>query len=132
MIREDFLQQNAFSKHDYTCPLKKSVRVEWAYGGRSASTLGLGGGRDLTHAFGNLPQVGMLRAIITFYEGAKKIIDDSAAESNNDSTREAVAWSSIALELKPMILQITKMQYLVRRSLLTLSLSLSRPSATHA
>eukprot|EP01029_Cantina_marsupialis_P029527 TRINITY_DN781802_c0_g1_i1.p1 TRINITY_DN781802_c0_g1~~TRINITY_DN781802_c0_g1_i1.p1 ORF type:complete len:623 (-),score=248.04 TRINITY_DN781802_c0_g1_i1:150-2018(-) len=27
MIREDFLQQNAFSKHDYTCPLYKSMRL---------------------------------------------------------------------------------------------------------
>lgn len=26
IIREDFLQQNAFSPHDYTCPLFKSVR----------------------------------------------------------------------------------------------------------
>ncbi len=27
IIREDFLQQNAFSPHDYTCPLYKSVRA---------------------------------------------------------------------------------------------------------
>lgn len=26
MIREDFLQQDAFSEHDYNCPLEKSVR----------------------------------------------------------------------------------------------------------
>ena len=26
IIREDFLQQNAFSDHDYNCPLHKSVR----------------------------------------------------------------------------------------------------------
>ncbi len=26
IIREDYLQQNAFSKHDYNCPLYKSVR----------------------------------------------------------------------------------------------------------
>ena len=26
LIREDFLDQNAFTEHDYTCPLAKSVR----------------------------------------------------------------------------------------------------------
>ncbi len=28
IIREDYLQQNAFSKHDYNCPLYKSVRAD--------------------------------------------------------------------------------------------------------
>ena len=32
IIREDYLQQNAFSRHDYTCPLHKSVRPEWQCG----------------------------------------------------------------------------------------------------
>ena len=27
VIREDFLQQNAFSKYDFTCPLHKSVAM---------------------------------------------------------------------------------------------------------
>lgn len=27
LIREDFLQQNAFTEHDYTCPVAKSVSV---------------------------------------------------------------------------------------------------------
>lgn len=29
IIREDFLQQDAFSEHDYTCPLEKSVSISY-------------------------------------------------------------------------------------------------------
>ena len=32
IIREDYLQQNAFSKYDYNCPLYKSVRPMWQRG----------------------------------------------------------------------------------------------------
>merc|ERR1711920_74999 len=48
IIKEDFLQQNAYTSYDYTCPLEKTV--------------------------------GMLKSIITYYENAKSLIDNSSEE----------------------------------------------------
>merc|ERR1712157_588360 len=48
IIKEDFLQQNAYTSYDYTCPLEKTV--------------------------------GMLKAIISYYENAKSLIDNSSEE----------------------------------------------------
>merc|ERR1719204_154062 len=48
LLREDFLQQNAYTDYDYTCPLEKTV--------------------------------GMLKAMITYYESAKSLIDNSSEE----------------------------------------------------
>ena len=56
IIREDFLQQNAFTDYDYTCPLTKSV--------------------------------GMLKAIVTFYDAAQKAIADSPPDAK-------VTWAMI-------------------------------------
>jgi V-type H+-transporting ATPase subunit A len=57
LIREDFLQQNAFSAWDFNCPLYKTIYI--------------------------------MRAIVTFYEGAKAIIEDTRGTDN------AVTWNSI-------------------------------------
>merc|ERR1712032_260273 len=48
IIKEDFLQQNAYTSYDYTCPLEKTV--------------------------------GMLKSIISYYENAKSLIDNSSDE----------------------------------------------------
>merc|ERR1711920_774050 len=48
IIKEDFLQQNAYTPYDYTCPLEKTV--------------------------------GMLKSIISYYENAKSLIDNSSEE----------------------------------------------------
>mmetsp|Transcript_10467 Transcript_10467/g.42319 ORF Transcript_10467/g.42319 Transcript_10467/m.42319 type:complete len:1048 (-) Transcript_10467:963-4106(-) len=56
IIREDFLQQNAFTDYDYTCPLTKSI--------------------------------GMLKAIVTFYDAAQKAIADSPPDAK-------VTWAMI-------------------------------------
>merc|ERR1711871_144468 len=57
LIREDFLQQNAFSAWDFNCPLYKTIYI--------------------------------MRAIVTFYDGAKAIIEDTRGTEN------AVTWNSI-------------------------------------
>ena len=48
ILREDFLQQNAYTPYDYTCPLEKTV--------------------------------GMLKSMISYYENAKSLIDNSSDE----------------------------------------------------
>merc|ERR1712228_441265 len=48
IIKEDFLQQSAYTPYDYTCPLEKTV--------------------------------GMLKSIISYYENAKSLIDNSSEE----------------------------------------------------
>jgi V-type H+-transporting ATPase subunit A len=57
MIREDFLQQNAFSAYDFNCPLYKTIFI--------------------------------MRALVTFYDGAKAIIEDT------QGTENAVTWATI-------------------------------------
>merc|ERR1711988_878085 len=59
LIREDFLQQNAFSAYDFNCPLYKTIY--------------------------------MMRALVTFYEGAKSIIEDTRGTEN------AVTWKAIRI-----------------------------------
>ena len=49
MIKDEFLQQNSFSEHDYNCPLYKTL--------------------------------GMMKAIVLFYEGCIRVILDTAKRS---------------------------------------------------
>ena len=49
MIKDEFLQQNSFSEHDYNCPLYKTL--------------------------------GMMKAIVLFYEGCIRVIVDTAKRS---------------------------------------------------
>eukprot|EP00484_Ammonia_sp_Unknown_P030178 CAMPEP_0197030302 /NCGR_PEP_ID=MMETSP1384-20130603/9563_1 /TAXON_ID=29189 /ORGANISM="Ammonia sp." /LENGTH=617 /DNA_ID=CAMNT_0042459619 /DNA_START=41 /DNA_END=1894 /DNA_ORIENTATION=- len=67
ILREDFLQQNAYTPYDYTCPLEKTV--------------------------------GMLRVIITYYEQAKSLIDNSSDEHK-------VTLNQIKLHTEDILLQI--------------------------
>ncbi|CAM9685660.1 unnamed protein product [Chrysoparadoxa australica] len=64
LIREDFLQQNAFTDYDYTCPLHKSL--------------------------------GLLKTIITFYNGAQRAIRDSAPDAK-------ITWAHIKTTMQPLI-----------------------------
>jgi len=67
ILREDFLQQNAYTDYDYTCPLEKTV--------------------------------GMLKAMITFYESAKQLIDNSSEEHK-------VTLNQIKLHTEEVLLRI--------------------------
>jgi V-type H+-transporting ATPase subunit A len=49
VIKDEFLQQNSFSEHDYNCPLYKTL--------------------------------GMMKAIVLFYEGCIRVIVDTAKRS---------------------------------------------------
>mgnify|MGYP003906891503 CR=1 FL=1 len=49
MIKDEFLQQDSFSEHDYNCPLYKTL--------------------------------GMMKAIVLFYEGCIRVIVDTAKRS---------------------------------------------------
>ncbi|CAG9315084.1 unnamed protein product [Blepharisma stoltei] len=71
VIREDFLQQNAYSKMDYTSPLNKTI--------------------------------GMMRAIITFHDLAKKVIRESPQENK-------ISWAVIEVQLKNQLVKISKMK----------------------
>lgn len=71
MIREDFLQQNAFSKGDYMCPFFKTV--------------------------------GMMRAIVTFYEQGLKVIKESPATNK-------VACKTIMTQLDHFVYKISQMK----------------------
>ncbi|OMJ87313.1 hypothetical protein SteCoe_10999 [Stentor coeruleus] len=71
MIKEDFLQQNAFSKNDYMCPFFKIV--------------------------------GMMRAIVTFYEQAVKVIRESPATNK-------VGCKNIMQELSRQVYDISQMK----------------------
>ena len=76
IIREDFLQQNAFSEWDYVCPLPKAV--------------------------------GMMRIIMQFYTTALSAIKGTLAE-------KPFTWAVISTTLKPIIIDITQMKFMVRR-----------------
>jgi len=67
ILREDFLQQNAYTPYDYTCPLEKTV--------------------------------GMLKAMITYYELAKQLIDNSSEEHK-------VTLNQIKLHTEEVLLRI--------------------------
>merc|ERR1712127_866924 len=73
LIREDFLAQNAFTEHDYTCPLAKSV--------------------------------GMLSAIIQFYDLCQKAIADSPADAK-------LTYAHIKTALAPVIQKVIDAKYL--------------------
>jgi V-type H+-transporting ATPase subunit A len=72
LIREDFLAQNAFTEHDYTCPLPKSV--------------------------------GMLSAIITFYDLCQKAIADSPSDAK-------LTFAHIKTALAPIIQKVIDAKY---------------------
>merc|ERR1712130_213501 len=67
ILREDFLQQNAYTPYDYTCPLEKTV--------------------------------GMLKCIISYYELAKQLIDNSSEEHK-------VTLNQIKLHTEEVLLRI--------------------------
>jgi V-type H+-transporting ATPase subunit A len=77
LIREDFLAQNAFTEHDYTCPLPKSV--------------------------------GMLSAIITFYDLCQKTIADSPADAK-------LTYAHIKTALAPCIQKVVDAKYIDPKS----------------
>jgi V-type H+-transporting ATPase subunit A len=71
MIREDFLQQDAFSSNDYTCPIYKTV--------------------------------GMMRAIVTFYDQCHKAIMESSGDNK-------ITMNLILNQLKALMIRITKLK----------------------
>jgi V-type H+-transporting ATPase subunit A len=73
MIREDFLQQDAFSSYDYKCPLYKTI--------------------------------GMMRAIVTFFDQVKKSIVESSGENK-------VTMNTIITKLKSTMVAISKLKFL--------------------
>jgi len=72
LLREDFLAQNAFTEHDYTCPLQKSV--------------------------------GMLSAIVNFYDLCQKAIADSPADAK-------LTYAHIKTALAPTIQKVIDAKY---------------------
>lgn len=73
IIREDFLQQDAFSQHDFMCPLFKTV--------------------------------GMMRSIVTYYDQAKKTIQESSADAK-------ITWNVILNQTKPLFQRLTRMKFM--------------------
>jgi len=71
IIREDFLQQDAFSTFDYMCPIYKTV--------------------------------GMMRAIVTFYDQCHKAILESSGENK-------ITMNLILNQLKALMIRITKLK----------------------
>ena len=74
VIREDFLQQDAFSPHDYMCPLYKTV--------------------------------GMMKAIVTFYETARKSISESKGDRK-------ITWSLVQNQLDKQFYELSQMKFKV-------------------
>jgi V-type H+-transporting ATPase subunit A len=72
VIREDFLQQNAFSPHDYMCPLYKTT--------------------------------GMMKCIVTFFEAAKKCINESKGDKK-------ITWGLIQNQLEKQFLELSQMKF---------------------
>lgn len=73
IIREDFLQQDAFSQYDFMCPLFKTV--------------------------------GMMKAIVCYYDEAKKAI----VESTNRDVK--LNWSTILNQTKPLFMKLTRFKF---------------------
>lgn len=71
MIREDFLQQNAYSDEDYTCPLIKTC--------------------------------GMMRCIVSFHDGAQKVISESPQDNK-------ISYNLIATKLGDIIVELSKLK----------------------
>merc|ERR1712161_97968 len=67
LLREDFLAQNAFTEHDYTCPLQKSV--------------------------------GMLSAIVNFYDLRQKVIDAKYVDPKESTDKILEFYSNLNDEL---------------------------------
>lgn len=77
IIREDFLQQNAFTDFDFTCPLAKSI--------------------------------GMLRAIVAFYNNSQRAIADSPADAK-------VTWAVIRETLKPVLQKVVDSKFVLPKT----------------
>jgi len=73
IIREDFLQQNAFSDYDYNCPLYKTL--------------------------------GMMKAIVKFFENAKRAIAESVR------SEKKISWAVISSSIEPQLLQLSQMKF---------------------
>jgi V-type H+-transporting ATPase subunit A len=71
VIREDFLQQNAYSDSDYTCPLMKTT--------------------------------GMMRAIVTFNDQARRLIRESPQDNK-------ISWNIISTKLDSCFVKLSKMK----------------------
>ena len=105
IIREDFLQQNAFSSHDFNCPLPKSVRA-----GRAIAL------RLCCCAFTSvtclaLPQLGMLRCIMQLYDQCQSLLAEVEAEGD---ASEELTWASLKASLGSTMHKVTRTQYFVR------------------
>lgn len=73
IIREDFLQQNAFSSYDYNCPLYKTV--------------------------------GMMKAIVKFFENAKRAIGES------QRSEKKISWAIINNSIEKQLLELSQMKF---------------------
>jgi V-type H+-transporting ATPase subunit A len=73
VIREDFLQQNAFSSHDYNCPLYKTL--------------------------------GMMKAIVRFFDNSKRIINDSS------KSERKISWAIIQNSIERLFLELSQMKF---------------------
>ena len=73
IIREDFLQQNAFSPYDYNCPLYKTV--------------------------------GMMKAIVKFFENSKKAINES------QKSERKISFAIIQNSIEKQLLELSQMKF---------------------
>lgn len=73
IIREDFLQQNAFSPYDYNCPLYKTV--------------------------------GMMKAIVKFFENSKRAINES------QRSERKISWAVINNAIEKQLLELSQMKF---------------------
>ncbi|KAK8801128.1 hypothetical protein WA158_001898 [Blastocystis sp. Blastoise] len=85
IIREDFLQQNAYSEYDYTCPLNKSICYYYML---------------------ILFYMGMLRVITHFYDKCMEAVKDT----NGDNK---ITWAQIKASLNDLIYRITSMKFII-------------------
>ena len=77
LFPQDFLQQNAFTDFDFTCPLAKSI--------------------------------GMLRAIVAFYNNSQRAIADSPADAK-------VTWAVIRETLKPVLQKVVDSKFVLPKT----------------
>ncbi len=73
IIREDFLQQNAFSDYDYNCPLYKTL--------------------------------GMMKAIVKFFENAKRAINESVRSDKK------ISWAVISNSIEKQLYELSQMKF---------------------
>jgi len=50
--------------------------------------------------------IGMMRAIVTYYEGARKAIVESSSETK-------INWNDIHFQTKPLFTELTQMKFMV-------------------